>query len=172
MKKTINTFFYRMANKMAHSKDVHILKTISRLIGLIVLALAFLLINDLYLIAGVFAVGLLIPDLIFMLLGKKESHYKDPQFFIRNHIRPKNLDRYTMTMNILKAVLLAPLFFLGQLHWYVIFFAFAPLFISILTGYKPYMPDGKHSTENGWNDVKCYGVAGYNYAGTYVGFRD
>ena len=154
-----------MVDKMASSGDVHILKTTSRLIGLITLGLSFLLVDNLYWVAGLFAASMAVTDTVFMLLGKKESKYKDPHFFINNHIMPKNLDRYTMTMNILRAVLLAPLFFYGQLHWYVFFCAFAPLLISCLTGYKPYMPDGSLTTDKPWYE----GVPGYDMSGNCTG---
>lgn len=162
MKNILNTFFHRMADKMANSGDVHILKTTSRLIGLITLGLAFLLSENLYWNAGFFAAAIVISDLTFMVFRKKESHYKSPSFFKDNRILPKNLDRYTTTMNLLRAALLAPMFFYGQLHWYIVFCAFSPLLVSCFTGYKPYMPDGSRSRKNPW----YYGVPGFDEVGS------
>ncbi|HBN23069.1 MAG TPA: hypothetical protein DD412_07515 [Holosporales bacterium] len=165
MKNILNTFFHRMADKMANSGDVHILKTTSRFVGLLTLALSFLLLNNLYLIAGLFAASIVICDFVFMVFRKKESQYKTQSFFETNRILPKNLDRYTTTMNLLRAALLAPMFFYGQLHWYIVFCAFSPLLISCFTGYKPYMPDGKAPGRDPWYQ----GVPGFGIAGNYTG---
>lgn len=165
MKNILNTFFHRMADKMANSGDVHILKTTSRLVGVLTLGLSFLFIDNLYMIAGLFAASIVICDLAFMAFRKKESHYKSPSFFENNSILPKNLDRYTTTMNLLRAALLAPLFFYGQLHWYVFFFAVVPVLISCFTGYKPYMPDGTAPVRAPWYQ----GIPGFGIAGNYTG---
>ncbi|MDA0345195.1 MAG: hypothetical protein O3C54_04460 [Proteobacteria bacterium] len=178
MKKILNTFFQVLVKKHENSRNFNVLKTLSRLTGLLVCGIVTLIPEISGFNALSFVITVILMDFAFLVSPLKESSFKTPEFFKENKCTPQSLDRYTMTMVLLKLVLAIPITtnFLGVFAFTeglndlfgVLFmgsFFPVPWIVAYFTKYNPYMPDGKHPVEKPW----YYGKGGFGMAGNYTG---
>ena len=106
-----NWFFKKFEN----SAHFHALKMTSRLVGLFCLLTAFFFTDNEDIMLAYFAAGILLTDILFFCIGKRESHYKTEAAFEAIQATPKTLDKYNNVLLLLKCLLfivvpIAPLF--------------------------------------------------------------
>lgn len=173
----MNWFFKKFEN----SENAHVLKMISRLIGVVSLLVTFFTTHDPIYALTAFALGILLTDALFFFKGMEESKYKTEEAFKKLGTTAKSMNTYNDLLLISKAaVFILSLFFENGLFYYGIFSLFVPLLIAKTADYKPWIGDRTNSTSSFDHHAQSssqrshtdmtYGVHGYSpHSGAYVG---
>ncbi|NRA90322.1 MAG: DUF788 domain-containing protein [Simkaniaceae bacterium] len=134
----LNWFFKKFEN----SPNLHALKTISRLVGLVSLLVVLLTTHDLFYALTALAVSILSTDTFFFFKGMEESKYKTKKALKSMGINKESMNTYNDLLLVTKGVVfLLSLFFMNGIIYYGVFAIIAPLFIAHVAGYKPWIGD-------------------------------
>ncbi|NRA89629.1 MAG: hypothetical protein HRU43_00570 [Simkaniaceae bacterium] len=178
MKSIIKNTFQWLVKKHENSQNFNVLKTVTRLMGLLVCGIITIIpeVSELNLLS--FIATILLMDVILICFGLKESYFKTPKFFRVNNTSVQSLDRYVMTISLLKLVLFVvfSLIFIkfivpSDLARTIIggllmgsYFP-GPWIVAYFTKYKPFISQASTSTDKPW----YYGKGGFGMAGNYTG---
>jgi hypothetical protein len=159
--KQMNWFFKKFEN----SDHIHVLKTISRFVGIFAFLITFLLShNPLYSLTA-FALGILMTDALFFFKGMEESKYKTEKAFKELATTAESMNTYNDLLMISKAAFfIISFFFENGIFYYGVFCLFIPLCIARIANYKPWLGDRTQS--------RMYlnrGRPGYDISGVYTG---
>lgn len=171
----MNWFFKKFEN----SAHFHALKMTSRLVGLVCLLTAFFFTDNEDIMLAYFAAGILLTDILFFCIGKRESHYKTKAAFEAIQATPKTLDKYNNVLLLLKALLfivvpIAPVFISFYGGFCVVIAAIVAGELNF-RGAAPVHRKSSLDDRYGYNSPQSsstnmmYGVAGYDVAGVYTG---
>ena len=163
-----------------NSEAFHPLKTISRMMGLLFLLIAFLVIKDPFITLISFPAGVLFMDALFFAFEMKDSTYKSSTFFRKAKTAASNMDKYNLWMFIIKGIAFAVFIPYGQIYGYGAVCLLFPLAIAPITGFSRFQ---KRKGSNGFIDEEhketsltppgfdknLYGAHGFGISGSYKG---
>lgn len=163
---TLSLMFQKV--KMAYLKffenafEFQPLKTISRLTGLAVFGLSYGAFGMAYLTTISFFITILFMDIIWFMAGQKESTYKSAEFFEKHQITAKNMDRYNLSLMVLKIIAIPFCIHFPYLGPYFFVCILGAIIVGVMTKILKFDPNAKPMMSS------TSGAPGFAY-GLYVG---